>query len=85
VSVKELDVGLVARNTSEESKGAQWALAGYVEGDFIGWQNGWLAGPTAASRVFRDPVSSLMIARDRCFRSISSTRRTTFRAYDWGP
>jgi hypothetical protein len=44
VSVKGLDVGLVARNTGGESKGLQWALVGYVEGDFVGWQNGWLAG-----------------------------------------
>ncbi len=44
--VKGLDVGVVARNTSGESKGLQYSLVGFVEGDFVGWQNGWLANVT---------------------------------------
>ena len=39
VSVKGLDVGLVARNTGGVSKGLQYAVVGFVEGDFVGWQN----------------------------------------------
>jgi len=39
VSVKGLDVGLVARNTGGISKGLQYALVGIVDGDFVGWQN----------------------------------------------
>ena len=43
VSVRGLDVGLVSRNTGGESKGLQYSLVGYVQGDFVGWQNAWLA------------------------------------------
>ena len=39
VSVKGLDIGLVMRNTGGESKGLQWGLVGFVEGDFVGLQN----------------------------------------------
>ena len=42
VSVKGLDIGLVMRNTGGESKGLQWGLVGFVEGDFVGWQNTWV-------------------------------------------
>ena len=39
VSVKGLDVGLVARSTGGVSKGLQYALVGINDGDFVGWQN----------------------------------------------
>ncbi len=39
VSVRGLDVGLVARSTGGTSKGLQYALVGIVDGDFVGWQN----------------------------------------------
>lgn len=39
VSVRGLDVGLVARNTGGISKGLQYGLVGMVDGDFVGWQN----------------------------------------------
>lgn len=39
VSVKGLDVGLVSHNTGGISKGLQYGLVGYVEGDFLGWQD----------------------------------------------
>ena len=39
LSVKGLDVGLVARSTGGVSKGLQYALVGIVDGDFVGWQN----------------------------------------------
>lgn len=39
VSVKGLDVGLVARTTGGVSKGLQYALVGINDGDFVGWQN----------------------------------------------
>ena len=46
VSVKGLDIGLVSRNSGGESKGLQFSLIGFVEGDFIGWQNGYLVNYT---------------------------------------
>lgn len=39
VAVKGLDVGLVSHNTGGISKGLQYGLVGYVEGDFLGWQD----------------------------------------------
>lgn len=39
VSVRGLDVGLVARSTGGISKGLQYGLVGLVDGDFVGWQN----------------------------------------------
>ena len=42
ISVKGLDVGVVNRNTGGVSKGLQYGVVGYVEGDFRGWQgNVW--------------------------------------------
>ena len=38
VSVKGLDVGLVARSTGGVSKGLQYSVVGIVDGDFVGWQ-----------------------------------------------
>lgn len=38
VSVKGLDVGLVNHSTGGESKGVQYGLVGYIEGDMLGWQ-----------------------------------------------
>ncbi len=43
-SVKGLDVGVVSRNTGGESKGLQYSVVAYVQGDFVGWQNAWLVG-----------------------------------------
>ncbi len=51
VSVKGLDLGLVARTTGGESKGLQYALVGYVEGDFVGWQNSGLAAVVQGNMV----------------------------------
>lgn len=39
VSVKGLDIGLVARTTGGVSKGLQYAVVGINDGDFVGWQN----------------------------------------------
>lgn len=39
VSVRGLDVGLVARNTGGVSKGLQYGFVGITDGDFVGWQN----------------------------------------------
>ncbi len=39
LSVRGLDVGLVAHNTGGVSKGLQHAVVGLVDGDFVGWQN----------------------------------------------
>ncbi len=39
VSVKGLDIGLVNHCTGGVSKGLQWGIVGFVEGDFIGWQD----------------------------------------------
>jgi hypothetical protein len=39
VSVVGLDVGLINHSTGGVSKGLQYGLGGYVEGDFIGWQD----------------------------------------------
>jgi hypothetical protein len=38
ISVKGLDVGLVNHSTGGESKGLQYGLVGYIEGDMLGWQ-----------------------------------------------
>ena len=38
-SVTGVDLGLINHNSSGLSKGVQWALVGYVEADFVGWQN----------------------------------------------
>jgi hypothetical protein len=38
VSVKGLDVGLVNHSTGGESKGLQYGLVGFIEGDMLGWQ-----------------------------------------------
>ena len=43
VSVRGLDVGLVARNTGGISKGLQYAFVGIVDGDFVGWQNSFVS------------------------------------------
>lgn len=43
VSVRGLDVGLVARNTGGISKGLQHALVGIVDGEFVGWQNSFVS------------------------------------------
>jgi len=39
ISVRGLDVGLVSHSTGGESKGVQFGGVGYIEGDFIGWQD----------------------------------------------
>jgi hypothetical protein len=39
VAVKGLDIGLVNHCTGGESLGLQYGLVGYVEGDFMGWQD----------------------------------------------
>ena len=39
VSVVGLDIGLINHNTGGVSKGLQYGLGGYVEGDFVGWQD----------------------------------------------
>jgi len=39
VSVKGLDIGIVNHCTGGVTKGIQWGLVGFVEGDFIGWQD----------------------------------------------
>jgi len=40
-----LDLSLIGRNTGD-FQGVAWAGASIVEGDFTGWQNGWLASVT---------------------------------------
>ena len=40
VSVRGLDIGLVAHNSGGMSKGLQGSLVGLVDGDFLGWQAG---------------------------------------------
>jgi len=42
VDMQGLDIGLVTRNTGDVT-GLQWTAFGMVDGDFTGWQNGWLA------------------------------------------
>jgi hypothetical protein len=39
VSVKGLDLGLINHSTGGSSVGIQHGLVGYVEGDFLGWQD----------------------------------------------
>jgi hypothetical protein len=39
VSVVGLDIGLINHSTGGVSKGFQYGLGGYVQGDFIGWQD----------------------------------------------
>ena len=39
VSVKGLDIGLANHCTGGVSKGLQWGIVGFIEGDFIGWQD----------------------------------------------
>ncbi len=39
VSVKGLDIGVVNQSTGGISKGAQFGVVGFVEGDFSGWQS----------------------------------------------
>lgn len=39
VSVKGLDIGIANHCTGGVSKGLQWGIVGFVEGDFIGWQD----------------------------------------------
>ena len=36
------DIGIVTQNTGSFT-GLQWTALGIVDGDFTGWQNGWLA------------------------------------------
>jgi hypothetical protein len=38
-SVKGLDIGIANHCTGGVSKGLQWGIVGFVEGDFIGWQD----------------------------------------------
>lgn len=40
VSVRGLDIGLVAHNSGGMSKGLQGSLVGLIDGDFMGWQTG---------------------------------------------
>ena len=39
VSVKGLDLGIANHCTGGISKGVQWGIVGFNEGDFIGWQD----------------------------------------------
>lgn len=39
VSVKGLDIGIVNHCSGGVTKGLQWGLVGFIEGDFIGWQD----------------------------------------------
>lgn len=39
VSVKGLDVGIANHCSGGVSKGLQWGIVGFIEGDFIGWQD----------------------------------------------
>ncbi len=39
VSVKGLDIGVVNQTTGGISKGVQFGVVGFVEGDFSGWQS----------------------------------------------
>ncbi len=39
VSVKGLDIGIANHCTGGISKGLQWGIVGFIEGDFIGWQD----------------------------------------------
>ena len=39
VSVSGLDLGLVNHTTTGKSMGVQWGTVGFVESDFMGWQN----------------------------------------------
>jgi len=39
VSVKGLDIGIANHCSGGISKGLQWGIVGFVEGDFIGWQD----------------------------------------------
>ena len=39
VSVKGLDIGIANHCTGGVSKGLQWGIVGFVEVDFIGWQD----------------------------------------------
>ena len=39
VSVKGLDIGIANHCTGGISKGLQWGIVGFVEGDFVGWQD----------------------------------------------
>ena len=41
-TVTGLDWGLVNHNTSGESMGVQFGLVGYVEADYVGWQDCWV-------------------------------------------
>jgi hypothetical protein len=40
-----LDLSLVGENTGSV-EGLQWTGAGIVQGNFTGWQHGWIAGTT---------------------------------------
>ncbi|HER44260.1 MAG TPA: hypothetical protein ENO08_07365, partial [Candidatus Eisenbacteria bacterium] len=39
VSVKGLDIGIANHCSGGVSKGLQWGIVGFIEGDFIGWQD----------------------------------------------
>ena len=39
VSVKGLDIGMVNHCSGGVTKALQWGLVGFVEGDFLGWQD----------------------------------------------
>lgn len=41
-TVKGLDIGLVSHTTAGLSKGAQFGVVGFVEADFMGFQNNWV-------------------------------------------
>ena len=42
-NMRGLDWGIVTQNTGSVT-GVQWTAVGLVDGDFTGWQGGWLAG-----------------------------------------
>jgi hypothetical protein len=45
VDMTGLDLSLVGRNTGSVT-GVSWTAVGLVDGDFTGWQSGWLASVT---------------------------------------
>ena len=85
ISVKGLDAGIVNRNTGGESKGLQWGLVGYVEGDFLSWQNDLLANITRQEfNGFQGPSIYNVLDQGGPCRSDSSTGRGTSRASSSG-
>ena len=84
VSVRELDLGLVARNTGGVSKGLQVALVGFVEGDFLGWQQTIMSITEGDFKGFQHGYAYNQANTAEGFNWGSSTRPRTFRGFSSG-